>query len=45
MQADRGGSPQIRRSMQEYLVSYEQLSPTLQRLNKQGGRIASITPA
>jgi phycocyanin-associated rod linker protein len=44
-QANRGGSPQIRRSVQEYLVSYEQLTPTLQRLNQQGGRVASVTPA
>jgi phycocyanin-associated rod linker protein len=36
---------QIRRSDQEYLVAYEQLSATLQRLNQRGGRITSINPA
>lgn len=45
MRANRGRTPQIRTTMQEYLVSYEQLSSTLQRLNQQGGRVASITPA
>lgn len=35
-------SPQIRRGIQEYLVSYEQLSPTLQRLNQSGSRIVDI---
>ena len=44
-QANRGGSPQVRKSVQEYLVSYSQLSPTLQRLNQRGGRIVSITEA
>lgn len=44
-QANRGGSPQVRKSMQEYLVSYDQLTPTLQRLNQRGGRIVSITEA
>ncbi|MCU0527629.1 MAG: phycobilisome linker polypeptide [Elainella sp. Prado103] len=45
MQADRGQTPQIRRSMSEYLVSYEQLSPTLQRLNQRGSKVISITLA
>ncbi|MBW4691544.1 MAG: phycobilisome linker polypeptide [Lyngbya sp. HA4199-MV5] len=45
MQADRGRTPQIRRSMSEYLVTYDQLSPTLQRLNQRGGRVVSITIA
>ncbi len=36
---------QVRRGMQEYLVSYDQLNPTLQRLNKRGSRIVDITPA
>lgn len=40
-----GNSPQIRRSFQEYVVPYERLSATLQKLNKQGGRIESLTPA
>ncbi len=36
---------QIRRSVGEYLVPYEQLSATLQRLNQRGSRIVKITPA
>jgi phycocyanin-associated rod linker protein len=36
---------QIRRSISEYLVSYDQLSSTLQRLNKRGSRVVSISPA
>ncbi len=45
MRANRSRTPQIRTTMQEYLVTYEQLSATLQRLNQQGGRVSSITPA
>lgn len=37
--------PQVRLGIQEYLVSYEQLSPTLQRLNKRGCRIVNVSPA
>lgn len=44
-QADRGRTTQIRRSTGEYLVNYDQLSPTLQRLNQRGSRIVSISPA
>lgn len=44
-QAGRNDSPQIRRSAQECVVNYDQLSPTLQRLNQRGGRIVSITEA
>ncbi|HEY9827152.1 MAG TPA: phycobilisome linker polypeptide [Stenomitos sp.] len=44
-QAARGNTPQIRRSMREYLVSYEQLTPTLQRLNQRGARVTSVSPA
>ncbi|MEM8719957.1 MAG: phycobilisome linker polypeptide [Cyanobacteria bacterium P01_G01_bin.39] len=40
-----GRSPQIRRSMQEYVVPYERLSATLQKLNKQGSRVLSLTRA
>ena len=40
-----GSSPQIRRSLQEYVVPYERLSATLQKLNKQGSRVLSITNA
>lgn len=36
---------QIRRSVSEYLVPYEQLSATMQRLNQRGSRIVGITPA
>lgn len=44
-QADSPKNPQIRRSKNEYLVTYEQLSPTLQRLNKLGSRVVSVSPA
>ncbi|MEL6397911.1 MAG: phycobilisome linker polypeptide [Cyanobacteria bacterium J06626_4] len=44
-QGASGRTPQIRRSVQEYVVSYEQLSPTLQRLNQRGSRIVNITSA
>lgn len=44
-QAASGRTPQIRRGMQEYIVTYEQLSPTLQRLNQRGSRIVNITAA
>lgn len=44
-QADQGRTPQIRRSVSEYVVSYEQLTPTLQRLNQRGSRVVSISPA
>ncbi len=40
-----GRAPQIRRSLQEYVVPYERLSATLQKLNKQGSRVLSITNA
>ncbi len=36
---------QIRRSISEYLVAYEQLSPTLQRLNQRGSRVVSVEAA
>ncbi len=45
MQSNQGRTPQIRRSMGEYLVTYDQLSPTLQRLNQRGSRVVSISPA
>jgi phycocyanin-associated rod linker protein len=35
--------PKVRRSNREYIVSYEQLSDTLQRINKMGGKVASVT--
>jgi phycocyanin-associated rod linker protein len=40
-----GRSPQVRRSMQEYVVPYERLTVTLQKLNQQGSRVLSITNA
>jgi len=45
VQSDRGRTTQIRRSVSEYLVSYDQLSATLQRLNKRGSRITQISVA
>ena len=40
-----GRAPQVRLGVQEYTVPYEQLSSTLQRLNKRGSQIVSITSA
>jgi phycocyanin-associated rod linker protein len=45
MQSASGGKTQLRRSVSEYLVSYEQLNPTLQRLNQRGSRIVDISCA
>ncbi|MBD2213202.1 phycobilisome linker polypeptide [Calothrix sp. FACHB-156] len=45
MQSDSGRTPQIRRSIREFLVTYDQLSPTLQRLNQRGSRVVNISPA
>ena len=45
MQGAQGRSPQVRRSMSEYIVAYNQLSPTLQRLNQRGSRVVNISPA
>jgi len=45
MQTNTGRTPQIRSSMNEYLVSYDQLSPTLQRLNQRGSRVVSLSLA
>ena len=39
------GYPSIRRSSRALVVPYEELSQTLQRINKAGGRVANITPA
>ncbi|MBD2464921.1 phycobilisome linker polypeptide [Oscillatoria sp. FACHB-1407] len=44
-QANQGNSPQIRRSVREYLVAYDQLTPTLQRLNQRGSRVVNVSPA
>ncbi len=45
MQAASSGKTQLRRGVSEYLVSYEQLNPTLQRLNQRGSRIVDISCA
>jgi phycocyanin-associated rod linker protein len=44
-QAASNRTTQIRRGLSEYLVAYEQLTPTMQQLNQRGSRIISITPA
>jgi phycocyanin-associated rod linker protein len=40
-----GRMARIRQSNQEYLVPYEQLSDRLQQINRQGGKVTSITQA
>lgn len=45
VQRATAGSPQVRLSNTEYLVSYEQLSATLQKVNRLGGKVVSITAA
>lgn len=37
--------PKVRRSNKEFIVPYEQLSSTLQQINKLGGKVASVTLA
>ncbi|MBE9029195.1 phycobilisome linker polypeptide [filamentous cyanobacterium LEGE 11480] len=37
--------PRVRRSNTEFIVPYNQLNKTLQRINKMGGKVASITAA
>jgi phycocyanin-associated rod linker protein len=37
--------PRVRRSSQEFIVPYEQLSSTLQQINKMGGKVASVSIA
>lgn len=44
-QAANARTPQVRRTVTEYIVSYDDLSPTLQRLNQRGSRVVSVTPA
>lgn len=36
--------PKVRRSSKSFIVPYEQLSPLLQEIQRQGGKVASITP-
>jgi phycocyanin-associated rod linker protein len=44
-QAASSRTTQIRRGTTEILVGYDQLSPTLQRLNQRGSRVVNISPA
>jgi phycocyanin-associated rod linker protein len=44
-QSGTGSTTQVRRSTTEYLVSYDQLTPMLQRLNQRGSRVVSVVPA
>jgi phycocyanin-associated rod linker protein len=37
--------PKVRRTSREFIVPYEQLSSTLQQINKLGGKVASVTIA
>jgi phycocyanin-associated rod linker protein len=37
--------PKVRRSNTEFIVPYDQLNSTLQRINQMGGKIASVTVA
>ncbi len=39
------GYPRVRRGSKAFFVSYEQLNNTLEQINRQGGKVASITPA
>lgn len=38
------GYPRVRRSSRAFIVPYEELSSQMQRFQRQGGKIASITP-
>ncbi|MBW4658633.1 MAG: phycobilisome linker polypeptide [Drouetiella hepatica Uher 2000/2452] len=44
-QSGSGRTPQVRRSVKDYLVPYDQLSSTLQRLNQRGSRVVNISLA
>jgi phycocyanin-associated rod linker protein len=39
------GYPSVRRSSVAYLVPYNQLSNKMQQVQRQGGRIVSVSPA
>lgn len=41
----RGGTPTVRRSSRSFFVPYNRLSQTLQRIQREGGKVASIEPA
>jgi phycocyanin-associated rod linker protein len=38
------GYPSVRRVNKAVIISYEELTPHMQRVQRQGGKIASITP-
>jgi len=42
-QSAKGRSPQLRRSVKEYVVPYKKLSSTMQKLNQTGSQIISLT--
>jgi len=42
-QSAKGRSPQLRRSVKEYVVPYERLSSTMQKLNQSGSQIITLT--
>jgi phycocyanin-associated rod linker protein len=44
-QGAKGRNPQLRRSINEYVVPYERLSETLQNLSKRGCRVIALTDA
>ena len=44
-QGARGRAPQLRRSISEYVVPYDRLSATLQKLNQRGCQVLSLTKA
>ncbi len=37
--------PKVRRVSRAILVPYDKLTPTLQKINKMGGKVASVTLA
>lgn len=41
---NRPGYPKVRRVNKAVIIPYEQLTPHMQRVQRQGGKIASITP-
>ncbi|NCJ07194.1 photosystem I reaction center subunit XII [Synechococcales cyanobacterium C] len=45
IQGNQNRTPQIRRSLREFVVAYEQLTPTLQRLNQRGCQIVGVSAA
>lgn len=45
IQGATSGNTRVRLSVTEYVVAYDQLSSRLQQINRQGGKVTSITPA